>query len=108
MIESHQAVLHGDLYACGDMFILRYCSSPIFVYDQQRIDNALVSFFNNACDAADNQMPWTLPDNLNLDGACVWIIHKDYVRLSASLSEQMAIAAAYQGYFLDKDDQFHD
>ncbi len=108
LIESHQAVLHGDLYVCGEMYVLRYIASGDFIYETDRIANAQVSFFNSACDHADHEMQWCTPDNLQLEGACVWIIHKDYVRLSDGLSAQIAAINAYRDYLIDKDDQFHD
>lgn len=110
LIESHQAVLHGDLYVCGEMFILRYTlgstNEPNYQYEQKRIDGAHASFFNNACDAADSQMPWAAPENLHLEGACVWMIHRDYVRLSEGLSALLDVQAAYRNHAIDKDDQF--
>lgn len=99
LIESHQAILHGDLYVCGEMFILRYIASAEFNYMQERIDNAHASFFNNASDHADHETPWLPPENLQMEGACVWIIHKDYVKLSERMSYQIATLDEYKHYF---------
>ncbi len=117
LIESHQAILHGDLYVCGEMFVLRYIPlhdaqrwihEPNFIFDTPRIANPDASFFNNACDHADHEMPWCPPDNLHLEGAGVWLIHRDYVKLSDGLSELLAAQDAYRTYAIDKDDQFKD
>lgn len=112
LIESHQAVIHGDLYVCGEMFVLRYLHGdthePNYQYEQARIDGAHASFFNNACDHSDLQMPWAAPENLHLEGACVWMIHRDYVRLSEGLSELLAVADAYRTHAISLDDQFKD
>ena len=117
LIETHQAILHGDLYVCGEMFVLRYIPEhdaarwihePRWIYDTIRISNPHASFFNNACDHADNEMPWAAPEVLHLEGAGVWVIHRDYVQLSDELKEMLAAQEAYRKYAIDKDDQFKD
>lgn len=113
LIQSHQAVLHGDLYLCGEMFVLRYIpySDPTtyiheenWIYDTMRIIGAEAQFENGLCDEVCNGTPWLPPDNLQLEGAGVWLIHRDYVRLNPELTALLADQEAYRKH-LENDDE---
>src|ERR1700674_5916242 len=104
LIESHQAVLHGDLYICGEMFILRYLHGethePNYQYDSLRINSSHATFFNATCDRCDHQMPWASPETLHLDGAGVWMIHRDHVVLNLDLQGLLGAQEAYRKYVI--------
>jgi hypothetical protein len=107
LIESHQAVIHGDLYVCGEMFVLRYlpdhdASKWIhdvhWIYDTDRIENPHARFENSLADEVSNGTPWLPPDNLQLEGAGVWMIHRDYVQLNPELTALLSDQEAYRNF----------